>query len=61
MTGAELLRLHGLEAQVRRLREDVDSLTRLVLDEPEIDEAEQELSLEAQHAAFATRVKEKRR
>lgn len=49
-----------LEAEVRRLREQVDFLTEILV-EVEEDESDDVLSLEAQHAAFNARLKEKRR
>lgn len=50
-----------LEAEVRKLREQVDGLTELVCGDPEDDAPEEVATLEAQHGAFVARLKEKRR
>lgn len=50
-----------LEAEVRKLREQVESLTELVCGDSEDDEPEALDTLEAQHGAFVARLKEKRR
>jgi hypothetical protein len=52
--------LKELEAAMRRLEEQVRSLTEMVLAEEEDDQGT-EPSLEAQHYAFVARLKEKRR
>lgn len=50
-----------LEVEVRQLREQVAELTRIVVADPAADAPEEPASLEAQHGAFAARLKEKRR
>jgi len=55
------LTMKQLDARLRRAEEQLEALTELLIvdDEPEPDQ--EGLSLEAQHDAFAARLKEKRR